>query len=216
MLNLIKNFYRSHRLSKTPGKTLLWIWLKKDLSNVRGHLGIDLAGGSMANKRFFLVKNYICVDIDQKKLDSGKNKYPDAVAINSKIQDFMKNENNKKPDVLVCVQTMGTNLLFEHNETLKVIELMYNYLNHGGTMIFNIGSSVKNLNKIEKQISEFYIKKLVKIKSKMYGALHDSNSRKIHPILRILIAYVMHIIPPIRTLFGLKRKKLYFIFKNKI
>ena len=144
MLNLIKNFYRSHRLSKTPGKTLLWIWLKKDLSNVRGHLGIDLAGGSMANKRFFLVKNYICVDIDQKKLDSGKNKYPDAVAINSKIQDFMKNENNKKPDVLVCVQTMGTNLLFEHNETLKVIELMYNYLNHGGTMIFNIGSSVTN------------------------------------------------------------------------
>ena len=65
-------FYRSHRIGLSAGKTLLWIWVKSDLPKIRGEIGIDLAGGSMVNKRFFRTKKYICVDIDRNELELGK------------------------------------------------------------------------------------------------------------------------------------------------
>ena len=74
MLNLVKSFYRSHRIGSTSAKTLLWMWIKKDLSKKKGETGVDLAGGSMLNKRFFKTNKYICVDINQIDLDIGKKK----------------------------------------------------------------------------------------------------------------------------------------------
>lgn len=44
---------RRFRVSLKPGKTLLWLWLKKNLLTMKGELGVDLAGGSMLNRRFF-------------------------------------------------------------------------------------------------------------------------------------------------------------------
>ena len=64
--NTLKKIYKSHQTS--VGKTLLWIWIRRDLQKIFGDLGIDLAGGSMGNKRF-ATKNYMSVDIDQTKLD---------------------------------------------------------------------------------------------------------------------------------------------------
>ena len=73
MINLIKSFYRSHRGGGSAGKILLWIWVKKDLPKIKGKLGVDLAGGTMGNKHFFSTEKNICVDIDQKDLEIGKN-----------------------------------------------------------------------------------------------------------------------------------------------
>ena len=80
---MIKNLFR---ISSTPGKTLLWLLLKKDLTSVKGDLGVDLAGGSMLNKCFFKTKRYVSVDINQIKLSEGMEVYPDAIAVNETIQ----------------------------------------------------------------------------------------------------------------------------------
>ena len=83
---------KGFRVSPKPGKTLLWIWVKKDLKSMKGRIGVDLAGGSMLNKPFFATKNYISVDINKIKLDEGLARYPDAKAFNTTIQDYLNNQ----------------------------------------------------------------------------------------------------------------------------
>ena len=73
------------------------------------------------------------------------------------MQEYLKNDNQEKPDVLVCFQTMGTNEFFEHDESLDVIKSMYNFLKPGGSMIFNI-VWLNNINDLEKQLSSFFEK----------------------------------------------------------
>ena len=124
MLKKLKDFYKSHRVGASVGKTLLWIWVREDLPKMKGDLGVDLAGGSMLTKRFFSTKKYISVDIDKKKLDLGRGRNLDAGTLNIKIQDFLKDEKKAAPDVLVCLQTMGTNNFFEHEETVDTVDAM--------------------------------------------------------------------------------------------
>ena len=57
--------------------------------------------------KHFKTKKYICVDINQIKLDEGKRRNPDAEVFNLTIQDYLK-DNTENHDVL-HVQTMGTN-----------------------------------------------------------------------------------------------------------
>ena len=77
------------------------------MPKIKGKLGVDLAGGTMGNKHFFNRK-ILCVDIDQKD-EIGKSNNPDAIIINSRMQEYLKDDNQEKPNVLVCFQTMGTN-----------------------------------------------------------------------------------------------------------
>ena len=215
LLKFLKKFFSPIRIGTSIGKTLLFIWLKKDLSKISGNLGIDLAGGAMLNKRFFKTNSYICVDIDQGKLDNGKQENPDGVIVNEDINVYMKRNYQNKPDVLLCVQTIGTNIKFNHEETLKIIESMFNFLNQKGSMVFNIGLSSGDLKVIENKLKIFFEGKFEKVQSKFYGTLHSSSHLYVHPYLRFFLAYVMHIIPPLRTFFGLEKKKIYFFCKNK-
>ena len=82
---MIKGLFR---ISSTSGKTLLWLLLKKDLANVKGELGVDLAGGNMLNKSFFKTKRYVSVDINQIKLSEGLETYPDATAVHDTVQNL--------------------------------------------------------------------------------------------------------------------------------
>jgi|TARA_B100001063_G_scaffold246268_1_gene284757 hypothetical protein len=213
---IIKNFLNSIRIGGSPGKTLLFMWIKNDLKNIQSQISVDLAGGSMENKRFFSTDKYICVDINQSKLDKGKKVNPDAIIINSKIQDFMKNDYQKKIDLLVCVQTMGTNMFFEHDETFQTIKQMYYFLEQGGSMIFNVGSFNTNLDQLENQINEFFNGKFDTLNIKTYGAFHNNFVGEMHWFKRLFLAYLMNIFIPLRTLFGFKKKKLYVFCKNKI
>lgn len=216
MKKLIKYLINSPRIGSSAGKTLLFLWIKNDLKDIKGALGVDLAGGSMRNKKFFSIDKYVCVDIDQSKLDKGKNENPDAISINSKIQDFMNNYNSNKPDVLLCVQTMGTNRFFEHEETLKVIKQMYYFLKPGGSMIFNVGSVNINLDLLENQIKEFLNQKFKSINIRAYGAFHITLKNRTHRFNRLILAYLMNFFLPLRTFFGFKKRKIYFVCKNKI
>ena len=218
MQNLIKSFYSSHRIGSTSAKTLLWIWVKKDLSNIKGETGVDLAGGAMINKGFFKTKKYICVDINQKKLDTGKRINHDATPINSKIQDFLQEAQQKKLDVLLCVQTMGANKFFEHDEIIKVVTLMYNSLKTGGSMIFNVGKEVGNLDldEIDNRLSLLLGGKFKYINNQFYGFLHQANQRPIPRPVLFCLAYLMNMLPPLRTLFGLQKDKLYYCCRGKL
>lgn len=216
MKQIIKNLLNSIRIGGSAGKTLLFIWVKNDLKNIQSKISVDLAGGSMLNKRFFSTDKYICVDIDQSKLDRGKIKNPDAIIVNSKIQNFMKDNYEKNFDLLLCVQTMGTNEFFEHDETLKTIKQMYFLLKQGGSMVFNVGSYNTNLNQLENQINEFLNKKFETINIKTYGAFHNSSENEVHWFNRLFLAYLMNFFIPLRTLFGFRKRKIYIYCKNKI
>ena len=51
MNKILKLILGQIRIGVTVSKTLLFLWLKKDLRLIKGNLGIDLAGGSMMNKK---------------------------------------------------------------------------------------------------------------------------------------------------------------------
>jgi hypothetical protein len=173
---MVKNLFR---ISSTPGKTLLWLMLKKDLSSIDGELGVDLAGGNMLNKFFFKTKRYISVDINQIKLSEGLEKYPDAIAVNETIQNYLL-KTTDKPNLLVCVQTFGTNMFFEHKETFEVIKNMTKSLSFDGSMIFNVGGSSQDgqnfgnvdLEKLKNKLLPLLKTQFHNVNFRYYGAMH--------------------------------------------
>ena len=212
----LKDFYKSHRVGASVGKTLLWIWVREDLPQMKGDLGVDLAGGSMLTKRFFSTKKYISVDIDKKKLDLGRGRNLDAGTLNIKIQDFLKDEKKAAPDVLVCLQTMGTNKFFEHEETVDTVDAMCKSLKAGGGMVFNVGSKSVDLNAIEIRLSALLAGKFKSVKIKHYGAMHITQEKRLPGPVILILAYSMNAFPPLRTLFGFKRKKIYYCCNGKL
>ncbi len=212
---ILKKFYRSHRLGSSVGKTLLWIWLRRDLPKIKGDFGVDLAGGSMNNKRFFATKKYLSVDIDKKKLDLGKSQNFDALIEICDIETFLQT-NNERPDVMLCVQTMGTNEYFEHDKTEKVIKLMYDHLKPNGSMLFNIGSyKIRDFIFFKKNLLSYFDGKFESVEAKFYGALHVTKKKSMNPLIRLFLAYIMDLFPPFRTFFGLRKRKLYFCCLKK-
>lgn len=63
---------------------------------MKGDIGIDLAGGRMATKRFFSTNKHIYVDIDKKELEKGLLEHPDAQIFNCRIQEFLKDNKQIK------------------------------------------------------------------------------------------------------------------------
>ena len=214
MFKFLTSYSRSYRIGFSAGKTLLWIWVKEDLTKMKGDIGIDLAGGPMATKRFFSTSKYICVDIDKKELEKGLLEHPDAQIFNCRIQEFLKDNKQKKADVLVCLQTMGTTGSFEHDESFEVVKLMYYFLKPGGSMIFNF-AQLKNLNYHEKTFSNFLKDKFSSVNVKYYGAMHTTKIKKSPGLIRFFLAYLMHFFPPLRTMFGFQKKILYYCCTNK-
>ena len=203
------------RIGVTISKTLVFLWLKRDLETLKGKLGIDLAGGSMANKKFFMTEKYICVDLDKKKLMKGLKQFPDAIVINDTIELFIKKYNQEKPDLLVCIQTMGVNTKFDHNKTLIVVKMIYDLLKPGGSMVFNIGSLGINMDLIRKELNRIFRGKFKSTQIKSYGCFNKTNDKP-NNYFYFIIANLMNLFPPLRTCFGLNKKNIYCCFKNKL
>ena len=127
------------------------------------------------------------------------------------MQEYLKDDNQEKPNVLVCFQTMGTNAFFEHNESIDVIKSMYSFFKPGGSMIFNI-VWLKGINDMEKELSSFFENKFETVNYKFYGAMHKTWQKKPVPgFIRFILAYLMHIFPPLRTFFGLKKRDFIIV-----
>lgn len=216
MISQFKRFYRSHRIGASAGKTLLWIWVRKDLPPIKGRLGVDLAGGSMLTKRFFGTQKYVSVDIDRSKLCKGLREHPDAVAVERRVQDYLCDSSCESPDVFVCLQTLGTNSHFEHADSVRVIELMYKRLKKGGSMIFNLGNTALELGSLEGCLSQYLLGKFESVEVKFYGMMHSTSLTPLPGAARLFVAYCMNFLPPMRTLMGYKASKVYFLCKKKI
>jgi hypothetical protein len=216
MLKIFKNLIQTHRIGLISSKTLLWLYVKRDLPKLKGKLGIDLAGGGMKTKRFFSTKKYISVDIDQKKLDDGKKEHPDAIAVNDKIQIYMQNQYNEKPDVLVCLQTFGINTLFDHDETLDVAKMMHNFLKPGGSMILNAGEFLLDLDSLEKELTFFLKDKFKSIDKVFYGDIISHKQINLPWYIQLIYAYTMYTMPLLGKIFGIKQKSVYFCCKEKL
>ena len=219
MLNIVNKTLKlligQIRIGVTASKTLLFLWLKYDLKSIDGELGIDLAGGSMMNKKFFMTKKYIFVDLDKQKLDRGVRNFPDALPVNDKIENFIKSYNREKPNLLVCTQTMGINSKFNHDHTLILIKMIYDLLKPGGSMVFNVGNVGVNLSSIEKELGKLFSRKFKYIKINSYGFMNKT-IKKPNPYFQFFLANLMNIIPPLRTCFGFNKTNIYCCFKKKL
>jgi hypothetical protein len=110
---------------------------------------------------------------------------------------------------------MRINRFFEHNEAVDVVSEMYNRLKLGG-MIFNVGSNHVDLEKFEKQLFDLVLDKFESVKVKRYGAFHKTKQKSYSGLLMLSVAYCLHLVPPLRTLFGFKREKIYFCCSDKL
>lgn len=211
---------RSYRVGSSAGKTLLWLWLREDLLSAEGEIGVDLACGPMLNRPWFSTTTYIGVDIDKEGLDSGSARYPEAIVENIRLQEFLRKERFGKADVLVCLQTLGTNQRFEHDETLLVVKLMADHVKAGGSLFFNVGSKAGDLRRLKAEIISLIIMDFKTVDVKSYGSFHHTKSRQNHSkarsMMRLLLAQTMRAIPPLRSSFVFPPKKIYIRCKFKL
>ena len=214
--DILKSLFGPIRIGVNSSKTLLFLWLKKDLKKINGDIGVDLAGGSMLNKKFFHTSKYICVDLNLGKLNKGLLNNKDAIVINDKIENFMMNTEQQKPNLIVCVQTMGINSKFDHTKTKEIIEMMFNFLEKDGSLIFNLGNFNLDLIKIEKELKQYFNGKFETINIKYYGALNKTSSNPNYHFSKFLVAILMNIFPPLRTFFGLQKNNIYFNCYKKL
>lgn len=184
------------RLSLNPSKQLLWFWLCWDMRLSKDKsTGIDAGCGFMQNKPMFRTKEYIGVDIDQARLDSGMKRHPEAKAVRSRIEDIA----GVSGDFVLCVQVLH-NKFFDAAKTVMAVQKLAETVQEGGTLVFNIGR--KNMI-YEAEIDRIVGSSFSKVKKRKYGAF-ASNRSPLGP----LIAVLMLMIPPLRTMGGV-RKILY-------
>lgn len=72
------------------------------------------------------------------------------------------------------------------------------------------------LDKLKTELFIFLKSKFETVEFKSYGALHITTKNPLSPIIRLILAYLMNIIPPLRTFFGTRNRKVNFCCLKKI
>lgn len=172
--------------------------LGKDMKkySYQQNIGLDLACSNMGNRELFLTKEYIGLDIDKKSLNEGKKKYPEAKTIVSSIEDIK----NIKADIVLCVQTININTLFETKNTLIAINSMLKTVKKGGSLIFNIGDYNDGLI-YEKEVDKLLKEQFKVIKKVKYGTFYYYETNY---LLSLVLGYLLWYIPSLRTKKGHK------------
>lgn len=204
------------RVGKSPGKTLLWVWLRRDLKSITSGVGIDAACGFMGNRKFFCVDDYVGFDLDESCVKEGLRRHADVTGFTCSIVDAPTTLGELKGDVVVCVQTLNTNSHFDSEELIPSIERLIDITKPGGTLLLNIGSKGDPIEATTPEVARTLARRFPAVEIKRYGFLHKSNglvSRMLPDRLRVLInltwAYVMDLVPPLRTAFGFRWRKVY-------
>lgn len=181
------------RLSLNPSKQLLWFWLFWEMRLSKDRLtGVDAGCGFMQNKPMFRTKEYIGVDIDQTRLETGMASYPDAQAIQSRIEDI----NDLSGDFVLCVQVLH-NKFFDADSTMTAIGRLIDTVSDGGVLVFNIGK--KNM-VYESEIDALLRSSFAKVIKKRYGSFASKTS-----FFAPILAALMLVIPPLRAIGGAKK-----------
>jgi len=105
------------------------------------HLVLDLACGTGTMAEILTKRGYdmIGVDISSEMLMVAKQKNPDILFINQDMRNF---ELYGSVDAVICLCD-SLNYILEYNELVQVFKQVANYLNPGGSFIFDINTEYK-------------------------------------------------------------------------
>ena len=230
MKKLIKKIEKKlvpFRVGSMPGKTLLWIWLRKDLNRIGSkNIGIDAACGPMINYKYIKAKKYIGFDLSEKSIKKGLLKYPEAKGVVCSLENAeeVKKEFGRG-DTVVCVQTIGINGMFNCDNLYYVVDKLVSITNAGGSLIFNIGPKCGDVENIQSRLTPKLESEFKIVKAKRYGLLHeewvtdmDRNTIKYKLIagLNILVALIMKSIPGLAHGYGRRVQYLYFVCEERL
>ncbi len=168
--------------SRRPHKQLLFSWLKDELKSSSNYgIGLDVACGYMQFRPLFLTSSYIGVDLDPERVKKASNRYPEATAVHSSIEDMNP---EIRGDFVICIQTIGTNALFNTENTTLCIQKLLDATNEGGALLFNIGPfSSQYIPEIERAVRDSF----ASVNINIYGAF----SKRVPPYLTKMLSYAM-------------------------
>lgn len=95
--------------------------------------GLDVACGDFHNSFLFRTKTYIGVDI----VSPSKN-LPKFQQSRFFLMDAIRDK-LPKADIVMCLETIGFNELFQHEQSVLMTSKLANSTNSGGTLIMNVG-----------------------------------------------------------------------------
>lgn len=101
-------------------------------------IGADLGARKMANRPIFRTKSYYGVDMDEASLARGADKYPGAVPVHARLEDF---EAWPDSDFVLCVQVFQLMDQFDTANTVSILEGVVNKIRPGGGMLINFGTA---------------------------------------------------------------------------
>jgi hypothetical protein len=148
-------------------------------------IGIDAGCGEMLNRPWFRTKEYIGIDVDEKRLKEGLAAYPEALAIIGRLEEMK----GVLGDLVLCVQVFQ-NKYFDTSLTMPVMQSLTRMVSVGGVLIFNIAR--RNL-PYEARIDAFLSRYFGSVMKMKYGIMEKHES-----ILGPIIAALMYLFPNLR------------------
>ena len=211
-----------YRLSHNPSKNLVWIWLTRDLNRLElRDVGIDAACGNMLMAPYLNVGRYIGFDINESRIKEGTLNNPKLIGIVSSIEEIVNNQDVvSKGDIVMCMQVLGVNHLFDSKNLLQSITNLVLLTKKNGDLIFNVrwpkyfGS--KEIFKVRKILEKSFLQ----VESKNYGSLENLRLPKKSLISKVLITLpltlLLFCVPLFRKIPIYEKKSTYWYCKSKV
>ena len=211
-----------YRLSHNPSKNLVWIWLTRDLNRLElRDVGIDAACGNMLMAPYLNVGRYIGFDINESRIKEGTLNNPKLIGIVSSIEEIVNNQDVvSKGDIVMCMQVLGVNHLFDSKNLLQSITNLVLLTKKNGDLIFNVrwpkyfGS--KEIFKVRKILEKSFLQ----VESKNYGSFENLRLSKKSLISKVLITLpltlLLFCVPLFRKIPIYEKKSTYWYCKSKV
>ena len=210
------------RLSHNPSKNLVWIWLTRDLNRLEHRdVGIDAACGNMLMAPYLNVETYIGFDINKDRIKEGTSNNPKLIGIVSSIEEIVNNQNIiSKGDIVICMQTLGVNHLFDPNNLAQSIENLMLLTKKNGDLIFNVRwpryFSSREIFNVRQNLEKSFLQ----VESKNYGSLENLKLSKKSLMSKVLITLpltlLLFCVPVFRKIPLYKKSSTYWYCKSKI
>lgn len=211
-----------YRLSHNPSKNLVWIWLTRDLERLeRRNVGIDAACGNMLMAPYLNVEKYIGFDINESRIKEGISNNPKLIGIVSSIEEIVNYQAIiSKGDIVICMQTLGVNHLFDSKNLLQSISNLVLLTNKNGDLIFNVRwpkfFSPKEISNVRKILEKSFLQ----VESRHYGSLENLKLSKKSLLSKIMVTIPLTLllfsVPLFRNIPLYEKKSTYWKCKVKI
>jgi len=176
------------RTSTRPGKQFVWLCLWNDVRRLpRVHRVIDAGCGPMLNRPMFDADEYVGIDPDERGLQQGLERFPDAVGVHSTIAEAPDIEGQ----VVVCTQVLAS-APFDPGETIATVRALVRLTEPGGILLFNTSSRTSAY---EESVHAILRESFESVRRVRYGAMYE---RHLPWWASLLIAVTMVALPALR------------------